>query len=392
VAIDYASNLATVVNSTDATVTIIPLGSIRSSTARPQPQVVRLSPFKTLTSTSDETLTIIGGGFVAGAAVRINEKPLVTTFVTSRKLTAVLPASQLAGPVRYVVDIQNPDGSVSNVNDFYVMASVSVGLAPRGVAIDRERNLAVVTNSGAAVNGSLGTVSIVDLNTFTQRYKITVGKSPQGVALSSLAGRAAVANTGDDTVSVINLDTGTLATTVSVAPSSTKSSGTSTTGTSQPRGPSRRLLSMRNRLFTLAYGAVLMVGVAGPAVAQDNGAQQPSARQHMHAPQSIDQKFAQLTKDLELTSEQQKQVRPLLQERHDKIQALLDKNPKASRQELAPEIHAISDETHRKIHALLADHQKELEKAMQHREHNGEEDRRSAPPAAASQEPSSSVS
>jgi predicted HTH transcriptional regulator len=129
---------------------------------------------------------------------------------------------------------------------------------------------------------------------------------------------------------------------------------------------------------------MLIFGIAGLAVAQDNGAQQPSAReqlQHIHTPQSIDQKLASLTKDLELTSEQQQQVRPLLQEHHDKIQALLDKNPKASRQELGPQIHAISDETHRQIHALLTDHQKELEKAMVHHEHNGEENRRSAPPS-----------
>ena len=152
---------------------------------------------------------------------------------------------------------------------------------------------------------------------------------------------------------------------------------------------------MRNRPFTLAYGAVLMLGLAGPAVAEDNGGQQPSARQqlqHIHTPQSIDQKLAQLTKDLELTLEQQKQVRPLLDEHHDRIQALLDKNPIASRQELGPQIHAISDETHRKIHALLTAHQKELEKTMQHREHDGEENRRSAPSAAASPEPSSSDS
>ena len=113
--------------------------------------------------------------------------------------------------------------------------------------------------------------------------------------------------------------------------------------------------------------------------------------QHIHTPQSIDQELARLTKDLELTPEQQKQVRPLLEEHHDKIQALLDKNPKASRQELGPQIHAISDETHRKIHGLLTDHQKELEKAMQG-EHNGGENRRSAPPAAASPKPSSSAS
>jgi hypothetical protein len=135
--------------------------------------------------------------------------------------------------------------------------------------------------------------------------------------------------------------------------------------------------------------------MAGPAVAQDNGAEQPSARQqlqHIHTPQSIDQKLASLTKDLDLTPEQQQRVRLLLEEHHDRIQALLDKNPTASRQELGPQIHTISDETHRKIHALLTDHQRELEKTMQQREHNGGENRRSTPPAAASPEPSSSPS
>jgi hypothetical protein len=154
---------------------------------------------------------------------------------------------------------------------------------------------------------------------------------------------------------------------------------------------------MPNRSFTLAYAVMFILGMAGPAVAQDNGAQQPSARQqlqHIHTPQSIDidQELARLTKDLELTPQQQQQVRPLLNDHHDRIQALLDKNPNASRQQLGPQIHAISDDTHREIHALLTDHQKELEKAMRRREHNGGENRRSTPPAAASQDPSSSPS
>ena len=153
---------------------------------------------------------------------------------------------------------------------------------------------------------------------------------------------------------------------------------------------------MRTRVFTLVCGGMLLFGVVGLAAGQDNGAQQqPSASQqlqHIHTPQSIDQELARLTKDLELTPQQQEQVRPLLNEHHDKIQALLDKNPTASRQELGPQIHAISDETHHEIHALLTDHQKELERAMQQREHNGGEKRRSAPPAAAPPEPSSSAS
>lgn len=148
---------------------------------------------------------------------------------------------------------------------------------------------------------------------------------------------------------------------------------------------------MRIRRFTRVFGVMLMVATAGAAVAQNKGLQQPSARQQLqqiHTPQSIDQELTRLTKALELTPEQQQQVRRLLQEHHDKIQALLDKNPNASRQNLGPQIHAISDETHREIHALLTDRQKELEKTMQQREHNGEENRRPAPPAAASSDPS----
>jgi hypothetical protein len=152
---------------------------------------------------------------------------------------------------------------------------------------------------------------------------------------------------------------------------------------------------MRNRHFALTYAVMFTLGMAGPGPAQDNVGQQPSTRQqlrHIHTPQSIDQELARLTRDLELNRDQQRQVRSLFEEHHDKIQALLDKNPTATRQELGPQIHAISDETHHKIHALLTDHQKELEKAMQQREHNGEENRRTAPPTATSPEPSSSPS
>ena len=152
---------------------------------------------------------------------------------------------------------------------------------------------------------------------------------------------------------------------------------------------------MPHRPATLACGVVLMLALACASLAQGNGTQPPSARQQLqniHTAQSIDQELAHLTKDLELTPEQQQQVRPLLQEHHDKIQTLLDTNPTASRQELGSQIHAISDETHNRIHVLLTDHQKELEKAMRQRERHGEENRRPAPPAAAFSEPFSSPS
>ena len=134
--------------------------------------------------------------------------------------------------------------------------------------------------------------------------------------------------------------------------------------------------------FTVGLTGMLALGMAGITMTQENAPQSQGpnqARQGIHGPRSIDQELDHLTKNLELTPNQRKQVRPLLQEHHDKIQALIDKNPGRSRQDLAPQIHAISDETHHQIHALLTEHQKQLEKAMQERMHNGEESRPPAP-------------
>jgi Spy/CpxP family protein refolding chaperone len=134
--------------------------------------------------------------------------------------------------------------------------------------------------------------------------------------------------------------------------------------------------------FTIGLTGMLALGMTGIGMAQENAQQTRGpnqARPGIHGPQSIDQELDHLTKDLELTPNQRKQVRPLLEKHHDRIQALFDKNPGVSRKDLGPQIHAISDETHHEIHALLTEHQKQLEKAMQERMHAGEESRRPAP-------------
>ena len=86
----------------------------------------------------------------------------------------------------------------------------------------------------------------------------------------------------------------------------------------------------------------------------------------------FDRELDHLTKDLELTPNQRKQVRARPNEHHDRIQALFDKNPKLSREALGQQIHAISDETHHQIEAFLINHQKQLAKAMQEHRRSGE--------------------
>jgi Spy/CpxP family protein refolding chaperone len=146
----------------------------------------------------------------------------------------------------------------------------------------------------------------------------------------------------------------------------------------------KRTFSALRLPLTWAYAMMLVVGMTGLASAQGDAVPPGSARQQLqriHTPQSIDDELARLSKDLELTPDQQQRVRPLLQEHHDKLQALFERNPAASRQDLGSQIHAISDETHREIHAMLSDRQRELENAMQQREHAGAEQGAKSRPA-----------
>ena len=130
----------------------------------------------------------------------------------------------------------------------------------------------------------------------------------------------------------------------------------------------------------IAWIIALTLGVSGAAAAQDTNTT-PARQQFqaIHGPGSIDQELDRLTRDLELTSEQQEQVKLLLQVHHDKIQELFDSDSTMPRQALVPQIHAISNDTHHQIHALLDDHQKELESQMLSREQNGQESRRAIP-------------
>src|SRR5258705_2170343 len=80
--------------------------------------------------------------------------------------------------------------------------------------------------------------------------------------------------------------------------------------------------------FAIGLAGMLALGMTGIGMAQENAPQPRGANQArpaIHGPRSIDQELDHLTKDLELTPNQRKQIRPLLEEHHDRIQALFDK-------------------------------------------------------------------
>jgi len=202
VAIDPVSNLAIVANEGSNNVTILDLGPIRPL------HVTQVSPITARVSSSTPpptvTVTVTGGGFVGGSVIRLDETPLPTTFVSSRRLTAQVDLAVFTGPRRFALGVENPGPVRSNVSEFTVMREVAVGTGPRAVAIDPQLDLAVVTNAGS------NDVSVIDLNTVSVTSTLAVGTNPQGVAINSRAGRAVVTNRGSNTASFVDLTTGTV--------------------------------------------------------------------------------------------------------------------------------------------------------------------------------------
>jgi DNA-binding beta-propeller fold protein YncE len=218
VAVDPTTNEALVVNQTDGTVSILSLGTVRSSAslaAAQAPQITLSSPEVTLASGSPLTLTVNGGGFLSGAQVFLDGTALPTVSASGRQIVATVPASLLASARRYAVYVENPGQTViSNIEDLTVIQAVSVGNQPFGVAVDTDCDVAAVTNSGD------GTVSIVALTTNaappgktcvsassvgTVGPPTPVGTSPQGIAINPRLGLAVVANNGSNNASVVDV-------------------------------------------------------------------------------------------------------------------------------------------------------------------------------------------
>jgi Spy/CpxP family protein refolding chaperone len=142
----------------------------------------------------------------------------------------------------------------------------------------------------------------------------------------------------------------------------------------------------------LLFAGVAAFGAAGCAMAQELAPPPPQAErahplqgaadwrarmQKLHsANQSVEQQVSRLTRDLELTPEQQEKVRQLSIEHNDKIQKILDTAPPTLTYDaFNAQAHAISRENHTAVDAILTPHQRELVQAMVARLDSGQERR-----------------
>jgi DNA-binding beta-propeller fold protein YncE len=154
---------------------------------------------------------ILGSGFDAGSVVRLDGQSVPASFVSAREIDATIPSSFLTAPRRFALDVVNSTGVVSNSTDLSVIVAVPIpacsgtASAPGAVAIDEQRNIAVVTDFGCS---DASIISLKSDSTFgTLTHRIATGASPAAVAVIPRFGFAVVSNSTAGTVSVLNLDT-----------------------------------------------------------------------------------------------------------------------------------------------------------------------------------------
>ena len=132
---------------------------------------------------------------------------------------------------------------------------------------------------------------------------------------------------------------------------------------------------MQTRLFTLALGGLLTLGAAAAALSQDNPPPPPDQTQAGPPPQGPggrgmrmdpDHQLARLTHELNLTTDQQSQIKPLLVDRQQKIQALMQ-DQSVTQDDRRAQMRSISEGTNNSIKALLTEDQKQKFAAMQQR-------------------------
>ncbi len=127
---------------------------------------------------------------------------------------------------------------------------------------------------------------------------------------------------------------------------------------------------MAKRLFTLAMSGALLLGVTGAALAQDN----PPPPQNQEQGQGgrgrmrmdPDQQLQHMTKQLDLSADQQSQIKPVLVDRQQRMQAVFQ-DQSLSREDRRAKMQSIRQDAQTKIEAVLNDQQKQKFEAMQER-------------------------
>jgi trimeric autotransporter adhesin len=155
----------------------------------PIPNITSLSPPSAYIGGPAVTLTITGTGFVSGSIAYLNNSALTTSFVSSTKITAVVPSSNLTSSFNNFVSVTNPPPAGGS----------SVGFTFNIVALDPTLSY---TSPASVVAGSAPTPIILNGQNFMNGATVLVNGaslpatylSPQQLQIQPTAAQIATPN------------------------------------------------------------------------------------------------------------------------------------------------------------------------------------------------------
>jgi len=86
--------------------------AVNNSGPNPQPTLSGLSPDSVIAGSGAFTLTLNGTNFIPASVVQVNGSNRTTTFVSSTRLTATIPASDVASASFPSISVLNPGPGV----------------------------------------------------------------------------------------------------------------------------------------------------------------------------------------------------------------------------------------------------------------------------------------
>lgn len=165
-------------------ITVVDPGAISSAastfTVNAVPVVSGISPGTATAGGAAFTLTVTGTGFVSGSVIAWKGATLVTTYVSGTKLTAAVPASDIATAGTAAVTVVDPDSITSNSLTFTINNPVPVltSLSPNSATHGSKAVTVTLTGnnflSTSTVNWTVGTKVTTLTITAQTSTKLTV--------------------------------------------------------------------------------------------------------------------------------------------------------------------------------------------------------------------------
>jgi protein CpxP len=145
---------------------------------------------------------------------------------------------------------------------------------------------------------------------------------------------------------------------------------------------------MRANFYSLTLATLLATGLAVAAPQDQDHAAAPEAGQAAHRQPDPERQIKMLSKRLNLTTDQQQQIRPILTDRQQQFENIRNDNS-LSPSDRRAKMKTVRDDSDAKIKAVLTDSQKQTYEQMQQQmrermqQHRGEQQNGNSGPGAA---------